>query len=240
LDTKPCPSPIIIAASGGGSRAAFMTATVLGAILDLENGGDLDAKGVRRRIFGLSTVSGSSVAAAVIAAALHDAQERKQPDQPPCKQGVEDRAWFAATRKTSETTSWRDCLQKIVAGDVLSPVLVGLIYRDTFPLLNPVTKEPLWGDRAALLEQAMERRYNLMVTGKAEACRTTGARGTGSAAISVIVPIRLRPARGSRSCSSTVRRLPPASASSQVKSLPLRAGRTARRACFRWPLIYAR
>ena len=55
-----------------------------------------------------------------------------------------------------------------MAGDVLSPVLVGLIYRDTFPLLNPVTNEPLWGDRAALLEQAMERRYNLMVTGTAE------------------------------------------------------------------------
>ena len=179
LDTKPCPSPIIIAASGGGSRAAFMTATVLGAILDLENAGDLDAKGVRRRIFGLSTVSGSSVAAAVIAAALHDAQERKQPDQPPCKQGVEDRAWFAATRKTSENTSWRDCLQKIVAGDVLSPVLVGLIYRDTFPLLNPVTNEPLWGDRAALLEQAMERRYNLMVTGTAEPCPDNGSARSG-------------------------------------------------------------
>jgi hypothetical protein len=179
LDTKPCPSPIIIAASGGGSRAAFMTATVLGAILDLENAGDPDAKGVRKRIFGLSTVSGSSVAAAVIAAALHDAQERKQPDQPPCKQGVEDRAWFAATRKTSENTSWRDCLQKIVAGDVLSPVLVGLIYRDTFPLPNPVTKEPLWGDRAALLEQAMERRYNLIVTGTAEPCPDDGSARSG-------------------------------------------------------------
>ena len=178
-DPKPCPSPIIVAASGGGSRAAFMTATVLGAILDLENAGDPDAKGARKRIFGLSTVSGSSVAAAVIAAALHDAQERQQPDQPPCKQGVGDRAWFAATRNTSENASWRDCLQKIVAGDVLSPVLVGLIYRDTFPLADPLTGEPLWSDRAALLEQAMERRYKLMVTGTAEACPDNGNERSG-------------------------------------------------------------
>lgn len=179
LDAKPCPSPIIVAASGGGSRAAFMTATVLGAILDLENAGNPDAKGVRKRIFGLSTVSGSSVAAAVIAAALHDAQELKHPDQPPCKEDVRDRAWFAATQKTSENTSWRDCLQKIVAGDVLSPVLVGLIYRDTFPLANPTTREPLWSDRAALLEQAMERRYKLMVTGTAEACPDDGSERSG-------------------------------------------------------------
>ena len=179
LDGKSCPSPIIIAASGGGSRAAFMTATVLGAILDLENAGDADAKGVRKRIFGLSTVSGSSVAAAVIAAALHDAQELKRPDQPPCKEGLRDRAWFAGTQKTAENTSWRDCLQKIVAGDVLSPVLVGLIYRDTFPVPNLRTGEPLWGDRAALLEQAMERRYKLMVSGKPEACPDNGTAHDG-------------------------------------------------------------
>jgi hypothetical protein len=127
-----------------------------------------------------------------------------------------------------------------IAGDVLSPVLVGLIYRDTFPLLNPVTKEPLWGDRAALLEQAMERRYNLMVTGKAETCPDNESARSGlcrhlgdrpdPAATGVWQPFLF--VNGTSVATGQQ--------SSQVKSLPLRAGPTARRACFRWPLIYAK
>ncbi len=104
-DINACPRPIIIAGSGGGSRAAFMTATVVGAILDQSNASsDPDIKDVRKRIFGLSTVSGSSVAAAVITAALQDAQERGAPNQPPCKANVKDTAWFAASGSNSETT----------------------------------------------------------------------------------------------------------------------------------------
>ena len=82
-----------------------MTATVVGAILDQSNASsDPDIKDVRKRIFGLSTVSGSSVAAAVITAALQDAQERGAPNQPPCKANVKDTAWFAASGSNSETT----------------------------------------------------------------------------------------------------------------------------------------
>jgi hypothetical protein len=176
-DIKDCPSPIIVAGSGGGSRAAFMTATIVGAILDLSNTSNADVKDVRKRIFGLSTVSGSSVAAAVITATLRDAEEIGSPNRPPCQKGPV--AWFAASEDNSKTASWRDCLQKILAGDLLSPVLVGLIYRDTFPIGNPVTGEPWWNDRAVLLEQALERRYKRVVTGFAGTCAEEDAKPTG-------------------------------------------------------------
>ncbi len=178
-DIKNCPRPIIIAGSGGGSRAAFMTATVVGAILDLSNPSSADFRDVRKRIFALSTVSGSSVAAAVITAALRDAEEVGSPDRPPCQKGPVDFAWLAASENNSETASWRDCLQKILAGDLLSPVLVGLIYRDTFPMGNPVTGQPWWSDRAVLLEQALERRYTRVVTGAAGICAEEDTRPTG-------------------------------------------------------------
>jgi hypothetical protein len=240
---NPCPSPIIIAASGGGSRAAFMTATVLGAILDLGNSSSADTKDLRKRIFGLSTVSGSSVAAAVMAAALRDAQAKGSPDRPPCIEGVLDSAWFLASNGKSETTSWRDCLQKIVAGDVLSSALVGLVYRDTFPLENPVSGTPLWSDRAVLLERAMERRYRLIVQGTDEACPDPekGSEPTGLCRhLSAIAWTRRRPRFGTRSCSSTARRFPLDSASSRAKSQRRRSDRTTTRPCFLWPTTYAR
>src|SRR5262249_38353031 len=82
-----CPRPILIAGAGGASRAAFLTASVVGALLDLDNH-DLAAEvgHVRPRIFAMSTVSGSSVGAAVIRAALTDASERPNPELPPCIQ----------------------------------------------------------------------------------------------------------------------------------------------------------
>ncbi len=168
-DLKQCPRPIIIAGSGGASRAAFMTATVVGAILDAGNEPGSEFRDVRKQIFGLSTVSGSSVAAAVISAALRDAMEHGTPDRPPCKE-ISDSAWFRETGAHSEVRYWRDCFQKILAGDLLSPVLVGLFYRDSFPLGNPVTGEAWWFDRAVLLEQALERRYKLVVEGTTDIC----------------------------------------------------------------------
>jgi hypothetical protein len=170
-----CPRPILIAGAGGASRAAFLTATVVGALIDLGN--DPARRGefgnIRNRIFALSTVSGSSVGAVVIRAALADAAERKTPDMPPCR-SEPDSAWFGR-QETAEKVqqrgfaldprhSWRDCFQQILAGDFLSPVLVGLTYRDNFPLLNPISRRPLWADRATLLEQGFERRYHRLTS----------------------------------------------------------------------------
>jgi hypothetical protein len=178
-----CPDPILIAGAGGASPAAFQTATVVGALLDL-NLLDSDRRryaDIRNRIFGFSTVSGSSLAAAVIRAALTDAIEQGNPDKPPCT-ASSTAAWWGATQsgrasidagvdmQFDPSRSWRDCFQQLLAGDYLSPVMVGLAYRDHFPFGNPVSRRALWPDRAALLEEAFERRY-YNITGKgAAAC----------------------------------------------------------------------
>lgn len=164
---KPCPKPILVVGSGGASRAAFMTASVVGAMIDAGIDSPAVYGDVRRRIFAMSTVSGSSVAAAVIRAALADARDDRTP---PCRKDEKDNAWFGAIPGVKEAGPWRDCLQKIVAGDFLSAAMVGLVYRDNFPLANPRNGRPLWSDRAVLLEQGIERRYNEVVRGSAEPC----------------------------------------------------------------------
>jgi len=173
-----CPKPILVVGSGGASRAAFMTASVVGAMIDAGIGNPGTYGDVRRRIFAISGVSGSSVAAAVIRAALADATDE---GKPPCSAGTSDEAWFGSLRGASAAGPWRDCLEKIVSGDFLSAVMVGLVYQDNFPLVNPVSGWPLLPDRAALLEQGIERRYNKVVQGKAEACATAeGAKPTAA------------------------------------------------------------
>jgi len=61
--------------------------------------------------------------------------------------------------------SWRGCLQKLTAGDFLSPVFVGIAIRD----LTSVPRwfhetQPWWQDRAVLLERAWEQRYRQLIT----------------------------------------------------------------------------
>lgn len=165
-----CPRPILIAGAGGASRAAFLTATVVGALMDLK--ADSPYGSGRNRIFALSTVSGSSLGAVVMRAAMLDAFARS-PDKanvPPCTQAGTG-SWFGQPlvsdgpdAKFDPKRSWRDCFQLILAGDFLSPAFVGLAYRDNFPLPDPRNWHPLWADRAALLEQGFERRYHRMTS----------------------------------------------------------------------------
>ncbi|MEJ0076216.1 MAG: hypothetical protein WDO17_12340 [Alphaproteobacteria bacterium] len=178
-NATPCPQPLIIAAAGGASRAAFQTVSVLGAMLDLGLAEKATYGNVRNRIFAISSVSGSSVGATVMRAALTDALEAGNPDMPPCKQSS-NAAWWGATkgadasgvtRKFDPTKSWLDCLQQLTAGDYLSPVTVGLAYRDNFPLGK------LWADRAVLLEEGFERRYYNVTNKGAKACDATTANG---------------------------------------------------------------
>src|SRR5262249_2008870 len=51
--------------------------------------------------------------------------------------------------------SWKACLQLLVSGDFLSPVFLGMASNDVFGI-------PLRGDRAQLLEEALEVRYAKM------------------------------------------------------------------------------
>jgi hypothetical protein len=172
-----CPRPILIAGAGGASRAAYLTSTLVGALIDLGNDPATGATygKVRQRIFAMSTVSGSSVGAVVMRAALADAAENETPDKPPCKKLVSQAGWFRSLEsvepgqgtRPDPTTSWRDCFQLLLTGDYLSPVLVGLVYRDNFPVVNPSTRNAAWDDRATLLEQGFERRYFEVTQGRA-------------------------------------------------------------------------
>jgi hypothetical protein len=158
--------PIIVAGAGGASRAAFLTATVVGAMIDLGRDDPARFGNVRNRLFALSTVSGSSLAAVVMRAALTDAADGEHIDEPPCRKESQG-AWYGSRRALADnpdpgfdpTRSWRSCFQQLVAGDFLSAVVAGLAYRDNFIAGNPVTGRAFWPDRAVLLEQAFERRY---------------------------------------------------------------------------------
>jgi hypothetical protein len=161
-----CPRPMLIAGAGGASRAGFLTASVVGALVDLgpDDSSNATYGNIRSRIFALSTVSGSSAGAAIIRAAFLDAAARKEPTIPPCRRAGTG-SWFGyalmATNKGYDPAkSWRDCFQTILAGDFLSPVFVAFAFRDEFPIPMPFTHRPLWPDRAVLLEQAFERRYH--------------------------------------------------------------------------------
>lgn len=179
-----CPPALIIAIDGGASRAAFAAATFVGEILDRMPPADGRARpDPARRIFAISGVSGGALGAAVIRAALADAAQDPK-GAPPCR--TAHRTWFRAGGASGkpQVFSWRECLQILVAGDYLSPVFIGLGFRDNFALAREVVRGPsLIDDRAVLLEQAFERHYDYVVTenpGWQDTGRTCGkGRDTG-------------------------------------------------------------
>ncbi len=165
-DDRGCPPAVIIASEGGASRAAFAAATAIGGLLD--RAGDLpDANGralaPARRIFAISGVSGGSFGAATIRTALADSLARGQ-GPPPCQRPTN--GWFGAD-PSAVRSSWRACLQALVAGDYLTPAFVGLAWRDNFSPPGFAGGSLLFADdRAALLERAWERHYDHVVKGE--------------------------------------------------------------------------
>ena len=150
-----CPPALIVAAAGGGSRAAFMTATVIGHLMDRERefGDNAELTTPGRRIFAISGVSGGAFGAAVVRAAIEDSLAQSKAT-PPCVNL--QRNWFGnPVGHLDYKTSWRSCLQLLVSGDFLSPGFVGLGFRDNFAMPYVISY-----DRAVLLERAWERHYN--------------------------------------------------------------------------------
>jgi len=130
-----------------------------------------DTRPFHQQLFAISAVSGGSLAAVVMYAALADSQhqlstldDRQKPARgilkPPCKEaGISDRDWVGSGVRglpgfetVDPTNSWKDCLQLLVAGDFLSPVAVRLFSNDWLPF-------HVKGDRAQVLEEAWEKRY---------------------------------------------------------------------------------
>jgi hypothetical protein len=146
---RSCPRPMIIVGSGGASRAGFFTASVIGDLLDqasrhvVQQGETLDASKIRKRIFAMSAVSGSAPGVAMTVAAFARAgAETKQP----CTNRKPD-LWYGKA-----INNWRDCLEALMAGDFLTPTMIGLTFHDTI-------RFGWWRDRAALLERSWERRF---------------------------------------------------------------------------------
>ena len=70
-----CPRPIIVAASGGASRAAFFTGSIVGHLEDLSNRTANGLNGFHKQLFAISSVSGSSLAAVLFSSGLAVARE---------------------------------------------------------------------------------------------------------------------------------------------------------------------
>ncbi len=145
-----CPRPVIIVGSGGASRAGFFTASVIGDLLDeagyhvAQQGGALDASKIRKRIFAISAVSGSATGAAMSVAAFARAgAETRQP----CANPASRTLWYG-----EEINNWRDCLEALMAGDFLTPTMIGLTFHDTI-------RFGWWRDRAALIERSWELQF---------------------------------------------------------------------------------
>jgi hypothetical protein len=161
----PCPvRPIIVAAEGGASRAAFFTASLLAHLEDLSDptmpGNPPDVHLFSRQLFAISTVSGSSLGAAVFAALLEDGWPR------PRAEAAENALWFRSGKAhgvsgvTPEalppTSTRKDVVQQILAGDFLSPAITTLSLDIWLPLHAIYQNQ---GDRTDFLEKSWEQRY---------------------------------------------------------------------------------
>jgi hypothetical protein len=159
VDVSKCPRPIVVAASGGASRAGFFTAGVLGEMMDRSlKGGYEGAGNFRKQLFAISTVSGSSTGAAFFLAALNasDANGGRQP----CEKDPEGLVYFDDTPK-----SWRQCMEQLLAGDFISPTLYGFVYKDALRGLASLGFH--MHDRAEILERSWEERFCESTTGHA-------------------------------------------------------------------------
>ncbi len=174
-EARRCPPPIIVLAAGGASRSAFKVAEVLGNLANLsdtiDDGGELSTglppnfTAFQNRLFAISAVSGGALAAVTYQAMQAEAQLARtgaSRPRPPCKKELPDSAWFGAIQASdlpqAPDTSWSSCMELMLSGDFLSPTMIGVIGADFLNMRQ-------YGDRAATLEKAWERRFEL-VTGK--------------------------------------------------------------------------
>ena len=163
-----CPRPIIAAGEGGGSRAAFLFASVLGVLEDgsLDKSKNPEGRPFHNRLFAISSVSGSSLGAAFFVSAL-----AAQPNAPPKRLEnalYRQRLWFRNVATANLDGMWsqhsflngfityKDSLQAALSNDFVSPAVIALFARDVSlaSLFPPVT------DRAGVLEMAWEDTFN--------------------------------------------------------------------------------
>ena len=170
-----CPRPIIVAGEGGGSRAAFLLASVLGALEDesLDKSKHPSARPFHQQLFAISSVSGSSVGAAFYISALKAQPAVNVGDLK--KALYRQRLWFPnvatanpdkANANGSDGTvtgefltdfiTYKDALQAALSNDFISPVAIGYLARDVLML----SRIPFVLDRAGVLETSWEDAFN--------------------------------------------------------------------------------
>jgi hypothetical protein len=123
----------LVSAEGGGIRAAYWTAAVLG---QLEDDARRECLPFAPHVFAISGVSGGSLGAAVFAAAL---QSNPAPR--------------ADSGQCASSPSIRRRASQMLSQDVLSPTVAAGLFPDLFQRFVPV---PFLRDRAAALEHAWE------------------------------------------------------------------------------------
>jgi len=142
-----CPRPIVIAAAGGASRAAFFTASIIGYFMQEASDNRLDPNTVRKRLFAISGVSGGAMGAVMVTAALN---AKVDSNDHPCVQAPFEH-WYGY-----EINNWRDCFEALTSGDFLSADFFGFAFNDMLPFGH-------WRDRAAVLEDSWDERYQDVV-----------------------------------------------------------------------------
>jgi hypothetical protein len=160
-----CPRPIVVAAAGGASRAGFFAATIIGYFLQEAPTHGLDANQVRNRLFAISSVSGGSMGSVMLTAAL-DAKADSNNDNHPCEP-TSFTLWWGDT-----INNWRDCFEALTSGDFLSADFFGFAFNDMLPF-------GLWRDRAAVLEDAWDDRYQAVLTHADSDQRPSNCKGLG-------------------------------------------------------------
>jgi hypothetical protein len=164
---KGCPRPIIVSGEGGGSRAAFLLASVLGILEDeslKQAESDRSARPFDKQLFAISTVSGSSVGAAFFVGALK-ARPGLQTDILK-KALIRQRLWFRNVARADDPVQrmnfvtdfvgYKDALQAALSNDFLSPNLAAYLTRD----LLIVSRLPRVMDRAGVLETSWESAFD--------------------------------------------------------------------------------
>jgi hypothetical protein len=138
---------ILVAAEGGGLRAAYWTGTALGRIQDR-------APGFARHVFAISGVSGGSLGAAVFAAlvdkSLSPASQGAAPRLGPCGQAAENRA-------TADVLPFEACASAALSENFLAPTLGRMLSSDFAQWFSPVPLSSL--DRAHALEDSWAAAY---------------------------------------------------------------------------------
>jgi len=127
----------VVDAEGGGIRAAYWTASVLGEIQN-------EQPCFASHLFSLSGVSGGSLGASVFVAVL--VQSRSEPDVAPC-----------GTARTDKSFDFKAAAQDALDADFLSPVTASLLYPDLVQRFSPKAFPSF--DRARTIEQSWERAW---------------------------------------------------------------------------------